>query len=99
MYSDGLTSISLFVEPLAGDRRPLLAGIHRLGISYAAVRHVIHQGTPMQVLVLGEAPAEVLARIASSVTWEEREGSGASVIGASSGAQQRDGVGPPDPDS
>jgi sigma-E factor negative regulatory protein RseB len=71
LYSDGLTSISLFVEPMANDRRALLAGIHRLGISYAAVRHVIHQGRPMQILVLGEAPAEVLARIASSVAWND----------------------------
>ncbi|WP_110655970.1 MucB/RseB C-terminal domain-containing protein [Salinicola halimionae] len=71
LYSDGLTSVSLFVEPMANDRPALLAGIHRLGISYAAVRHVIHQGRPMQILVLGEAPAEVLARIASSVAWND----------------------------
>lgn len=69
LYSDGLSSISLFVEPIADDQRPLLAGIHRLGISYAVVRHVTHQGRPMQILVLGEAPAEVLARIAARVTW------------------------------
>ncbi|MGM8849196.1 MucB/RseB C-terminal domain-containing protein [Salinicola halophyticus] len=74
LYSDGLTSISLFVEPMANDRRALLAGIHRLGISYGAVRHVIHQGRPMQILVLGEAPAEVLARIASSVAWNDEDG-------------------------
>ncbi|WP_110600062.1 MucB/RseB C-terminal domain-containing protein [Salinicola lusitanus] len=92
MYSDGLTSISLFVEPLAGDRRPLLAGIHRLGISYAAVRHVIHQGRPMQILVLGEAPAEVLARIASSVTWGEGDDRGESVPGAASGAHENGSV-------
>ncbi|WP_251976457.1 MucB/RseB C-terminal domain-containing protein [Salinicola avicenniae] len=71
LYSDGLASISLFVEPVAEDRRPLLSGMHRLGISYAAVRHVMRQGRPMQILVLGEAPPEVLARIAARVTWHE----------------------------
>lgn len=70
LYSDGLSSISLFVEPITDNRRPLLAGIHRLGISYAVVRHMTHQGRPMQILVLGEAPAEVLTRIASGVTWD-----------------------------
>ncbi|OLO05631.1 MucB/RseB C-terminal domain-containing protein [Salinicola socius] len=74
LYSDGLTSISLFVEPITTDRRALLPGLHRLGISYAAVRHVNHEGRPMQILVLGEAPAEVLARIATRVTWRASEG-------------------------
>jgi len=71
LYSDGLASISLFVEPIVSDHRALLPGLHRLGISYAAVRHVTHEGRPMQILVLGEAPAEVLARIATQVVWRE----------------------------
>lgn len=70
LYSDGLASISMFVEPISDARRALLPGVHRLGISYAAVRHVVHEGSPMQVLVLGEAPPEVLARIATRVTWD-----------------------------
>ncbi|MEG3114726.1 MucB/RseB C-terminal domain-containing protein [Salinicola sp. 4072] len=74
LYSDGLTSISLFVEPITGNRRSLLPGMHRLGISYAAVRHVNHEGRPMQILVLGEAPPEVLARIAARVTWNQGGG-------------------------
>ncbi|MAM56675.1 MAG: negative regulator for alginate biosynthesis MucB [Salinicola sp.] len=88
MYSDGLTSISLFVEPLAGDQHPLLAGIHRLGISHAAVRHVIHQGRPMQILALGEAPAEVLARIASGVIWDEGSGGVDRAVGDAQGEQE-----------
>lgn len=71
LYSDGLTSISLFVEPITRSRQPLKVGVHRLGISYAAVRHVIHDGRPMQILVLGEAPAEVLERIAAQISWND----------------------------
>jgi len=89
LYSDGLTSISLFVEPMANDRRALLAGIHRLGISYAAVRHVIHRGRPMQILVLGEAPAEVLARIASSVAWDDGNTPSDSDISADGSSSRR----------
>lgn len=91
LYSDGLTSISLFVEPITSDRRPLLTGIHRLGVSFAAVRHVSQRGRPMQILVLGEAPAEVLARIAAQVTWKENvETPPTSSLGANEAEQRND---------
>lgn len=90
LYSDGLTSISLFVEPITGSRPPLKAGVHRLGISFAAVRHVVHDGRPMQILVLGEAPAEVLARIAVQVSWNGTGNADAATANTGEGASRDD---------
>lgn len=69
LYSDGLSSLSLFVEPLEQGSSTLAVGMHRLGISFAAVRHIHLGGKPMQVVVMGEAPPQVLQRVAEEVEW------------------------------
>ncbi|GGX81136.1 hypothetical protein GCM10007160_05510 [Litchfieldella qijiaojingensis] len=69
LFSDGLSSLSLFVEPLDNDGPLLAPGMHRLGISYAAVRHMELGGQPMQVVVMGEAPPQVLLRVVEQVEW------------------------------
>lgn len=78
LYSDGLSSFSIFIEPLISDDRVLLPGIHRLGISHAAVRHLRLGERVMQVVVMGEMPPQVLGRIAGRLEYrpESRSVSG-----------------------
>ncbi|GAB2801329.1 hypothetical protein GCM10027040_31250 [Halomonas shantousis] len=73
LYSDGLNSFSLFVEPLSSAITKLSPGVYRSGVSQAAVRHASLGGRAMQILVVGEAPAEVLARVASHVVWNSSD--------------------------
>lgn len=69
LYSDGLATLSLFVAPI--DEVELLApGLHRLGVSNAAVRHRDLGGEPRQLVVMGELPPRVLLRVADSLVWE-----------------------------
>jgi sigma-E factor negative regulatory protein RseB len=74
LYSDGLSTLSLFVEPMEEGRERLIPGLHRLGISLAVVRHVVANGRPMQVVAMGELPPRVLAQVAESLTWREVPG-------------------------
>lgn len=71
LYSDGLSTLSLFVEPIEEGRERLIPGLHRLGISLAVVRHVVVDGQPTQVVVMGELPPRVLAQVAESLTWQQ----------------------------
>ncbi|MCE9663419.1 MucB/RseB C-terminal domain-containing protein [Halomonas sp. M5N1S17] len=71
IYSDGLSTLSLFVEPIEEGRERLIPGLHRLGISLAVVRHLTMEEGPMQVVVMGELPPRVLAQVADSLIWEE----------------------------
>lgn len=69
LFSDGLSTLSLFVEPL--DDAPFLSpGMHRLGISHAAVRHRDLGGQRRQVVVMGELPPRVLLRVADTLQWK-----------------------------
>ncbi|PXX99462.1 negative regulator for alginate biosynthesis MucB [Halomonas sp. LBP4] len=79
LYSDGLSTLSLFVEPIEGA--DLLApGMHRLGVSHAAVRHRELGGRPMQVVVMGELPPRVLLRVADTLEWRDEDAAVSSVI-------------------
>ncbi|APX95004.1 hypothetical protein BWR19_11800 [Halomonas sp. 1513] len=69
LFSDGLSSLSLFVEPLDDDGQVLSPGMHRLGISYAAVRHDDVGGQTMQIVAMGELPPQVLLRIVEQIEW------------------------------
>lgn len=71
LYSDGLSTFSVFVSPLDGIA-PLAPGLHRLGVSHAAVRHRELDGTPRQVVVMGEMPPRVLLQVADSLSWDAR---------------------------
>jgi len=75
LYSDGLSSLSMFVEPLDPERPALAPGLHRLGISYAAVRHMVLGGQPMQVVAMGELPPDVLIRVVEQVSLTVAESS------------------------
>ncbi|MBB3140013.1 MucB/RseB C-terminal domain-containing protein [Halomonas organivorans] len=68
VYGDGLSTLSLFVEPLE-NRDLLIPGIHRLGVSHAAVLHRELGGQPRQVVAMGELPPQVLRRVVESVVW------------------------------
>lgn len=69
LYSDGLATLSLFLAPV--EEVELLApGLHRLGVSNAAVRHRELGGRPRQLVVMGELPPGVLLRVADSLVWE-----------------------------
>lgn len=68
LYSDGLSTLSLFVSPLEGIE-PLAPGLHRLGVSHAVVRHRELGGRQRQVVVMGEMPPRVLLRVADALSW------------------------------
>ncbi|MDR5868220.1 MucB/RseB C-terminal domain-containing protein [Halomonas koreensis] len=68
VYGDGLATLSLFIEPLEA-RELLIPGIHRLGVSHAAVLHRELGGRPRQVMAMGELPPDVLRRVVESVEW------------------------------
>ncbi|MBY6232647.1 MucB/RseB C-terminal domain-containing protein [Halomonas sp. DP4Y7-1] len=70
LYSDGLSTISLFVEPVAGARA-LRPGVHRLGASHAAVRRIQQQGQLLQVVAVGELPPSVLIRVVETLEMGE----------------------------
>ncbi|MFY0992499.1 MucB/RseB C-terminal domain-containing protein [Halomonas sp. C05BenzN] len=79
LYSDGLSTLSLFIEPIEGA--DLLApGMHRLGVSHAAVRHRELGGRPMQVVAMGELPPRVLLRVADTLEWRSATGAVSPVI-------------------
>lgn len=69
LYSDGLSTFSVFVSPLDGIE-PLAPGLHRLGVSHAVVRHRELGGSPRQVVVMGEMPPRVLLQVADTLNWE-----------------------------
>lgn len=72
LYSDGLSTLSIFVSPLQG-MAPLVPGLHRLGVSYAAVRHRELDGSPRQVVVMGEMPPRVLLQVADRLSGEAHD--------------------------
>ncbi|ATJ82272.1 MucB/RseB C-terminal domain-containing protein [Halomonas beimenensis] len=73
VYGDGLATLSLFVEPLE-NRDLLIPGVHRLGVSNAAVLHRQLGGRPRQVVAMGELPPEVLRRVVEAVEWHADDG-------------------------
>src|SRR5690554_2820053 len=71
IYSDGLSTLSLFVEPIEEGRERLIPGLHRLGISLAVVRHEMVAGHPMQIVAMGELPPRILIQVAENLRWQE----------------------------
>ncbi|HSP59089.1 MAG TPA: MucB/RseB C-terminal domain-containing protein [Halomonas sp.] len=86
LFSDGLSTLSLFVEPL-DDTIFLAPGIHRLGISYAAVRHRDLGGQRRQVVAMGELPPRVLLRVADTLQWKGDDQAKAEPRAAEKGVQ------------
>lgn len=65
LYSDGLATLSVFVEPLHGQPS-LKPGTHRLGVSQAAVLQRRVGDQLYQIMAMGELPPYVLQRVATS---------------------------------
>lgn len=63
VYSDGLATVSLFVEALAEQEPPGIRGLSHMGAVHAYGARV----NGHQVTVVGEVPAETVALIAKSV--------------------------------
>ncbi|WP_106477062.1 MucB/RseB C-terminal domain-containing protein [Phytohalomonas tamaricis] len=70
LYSDGLSSLSIFTGSL-NNKHALREGIHGLGIFQAAVRHVEHEGQVYQIVVVGEVPTAVLSKVISNLHWSD----------------------------
>lgn len=65
LYSDGLATISVFVEPLSASS--LAPGVHKLGVSAVAVERSQNFGADRQVVAVGEVPPNVLRRVVRAV--------------------------------
>lgn len=63
VFSDGLATVSVFVEPLAGDEAAAMQGPSHVGAVHAYGARV----NGHQVTAVGEVPAETVALIAKSV--------------------------------
>lgn len=68
VYSDGLAAFSLFVKPV--ETNELSEGVHRLGVSTAAVAIVSEGDQQWQLIGIGELPPDILQRIVQSVQIE-----------------------------
>ena len=70
VYSDGLATVSLFVEPLSSDTTPALQeGVQQLGVSAVAVKHAMTDEEHWQLVAIGELPVATLQRIVQSVSF------------------------------
>lgn len=72
LYSDGLATVSIFVEPLGEEETTALReGIHQLGVSAVAVEHYATAEGRWQLVAIGEMPITTLQRIARSMTFDQ----------------------------
>ncbi|CAH1044259.1 MucB/RseB C-terminal domain-containing protein [Halomonas sp. TD01] len=69
VYSDGLAAVSVFVSP-ASQPSALQEGLHRIGVSTAAVSLIDVGDQSWQLVGIGELPVELLQRIVQSVQFE-----------------------------
>lgn len=71
VYSDGLATVSIFVESVSSDDKPALqAGVRQLGVSGVAIEHYVSDGKRWQIIAIGEVPVDTLQRIVSSIRFE-----------------------------
>jgi len=66
IFSDGLASVSLFVEPYDAQRQPR-EGLLVLGATYTLTRRLSDAGQEWWLTAVGEVPAQTLERFASSL--------------------------------
>jgi sigma-E factor negative regulatory protein RseB len=69
VYSDGLATVSVFVEPLGPDAKSGIEGPSQMG----AVHAYVTRADGHQVTAVGEVPAETVAQIARSVAPGRQE--------------------------
>ena len=65
VYSDGLTALSVFIEPMGGRAEPVRPGLSSKGAFHIYTREVANH----IVTVVGEAPAASVQRIANTVAY------------------------------
>lgn len=71
VYSDGLATVSIFVEPLSSDTNATLqTGVQQLGVSTAVIDHYTSTEGRWQLVAVGELPVATLQRIARSITFD-----------------------------
>jgi len=63
VYTDGLATVSVFVEQIGEDSLPWLKGVHEMGAVHALGRRL----DGYQIIVIGEIPARTVERIGMSV--------------------------------
>lgn len=72
VYSDGLATVSIFVEPLSSeDTNDLQEGVQQLGVSAVAIQHYATDAGRWQLVAIGELPVATLQRIVSLITFDE----------------------------
>lgn len=88
LYSDGLSTLSIFIEPLHGQPS-LKPGTHRLGASQAAVlqRRIGEQA--YQVMAIGELPPHVLQQVVSSLEPSENSSLGGEPVARATEADKQ----------
>ncbi|MGP9573522.1 MucB/RseB C-terminal domain-containing protein [Halomonas sp. AOP42-D2-25] len=71
VYSDGLATVSLFVEPISTDAKTTLEeGVQQLGVSAVAIEHYASAEGRWQLVAIGELPVTTLQRIVRSITFD-----------------------------
>lgn len=72
VYSDGLATVSIFVEPLSADESAALQeGVQQLGVSAVAIEHYTNEEGEWQLVAIGELPVATLQRIVSLIEFDE----------------------------
>lgn len=72
VYSDGLATVSIFVEPLEQDEAGgLREGVQQLGVSAVAIEHYTTDEGRWQLIAIGEMPVTTLQRIARSIAFDQ----------------------------
>jgi len=67
VYSDGLAAVSVFIEPVTDQDKPVRTGLASLGATNIYTREVANH----LVTVVGEAPAASVQRIAETVNYRQ----------------------------
>lgn len=71
VYSDGLATVSIFVEPISTDAKTTLQeGVQQLGVSAVAIEHYTSAEGRWQLVAIGELPVTTLQRIVRSITFD-----------------------------
>ncbi|HEY4365926.1 MAG TPA: MucB/RseB C-terminal domain-containing protein [Steroidobacteraceae bacterium] len=86
VYSDGLASVSVFIEPRSSAEAAQMHGLARLGAAFAFSRDLDGH----QVTAVGEVPAATVEAIAAGVTRQDR-------AAREEGADRRDQAAAPPP--
>lgn len=72
VYSDGLATVSIFVEPFSLEQEnELREGVQQLGVSAVAIEHYVTEEGRWQLVAIGEMPVTSLQRIVRSIKFDQ----------------------------